>query len=107
MSLNAGQNHRIPLMTLMESSIAEMLAADGCAVIPEFVTADAVAELACECKRRDGAGDFRAAAIGRGADRREQPQVRGDRLLWLDDATATPPEHRLLQALDRLRLALN
>ena len=89
------------------ASVVEQIAAEGCAIVPDFVSATLVAALAAEARRRNAAGEFRAASIGRGADRVERRDVRGDALLWLDEQALAPPERTLCDALEKLRIELN
>jgi len=86
---------------------AEGVAAEGHAIVPGFAAAELVAALAAEARRRNAAGDFRAAGIGRAADRAERRDVRGDALLWLEEQALAPPERTLCDALEKLRLELN
>jgi SM-20-related protein len=87
--------------------VCTAIAADLPAVVPAFLPAPAVAGLAAEARRRDGAGEFRAARVGRGDSRAERDDIRGDRTLWLDEATATAAEAPLWSALEALRAAVN
>jgi SM-20-related protein len=87
--------------------VCQAVAGDQCAIVPEFLPVPIVAALAAEARRRDAAGDFRAARIGRGRDRVERSDIRGDRTLWLDERAPAPAERPLWQALERLRIALN
>lgn len=81
--------------------------ADGIAVEASFIaTADVVA-LATEARRRDAAGDFHDAQVGRGASRIRESTTRGDRILWLDEVSPAAAEMPLWHALSRLRDALN
>jgi SM-20-related protein len=80
---------------------------EGVAIVPRFADEPLVAALAVEAHRRHAAGEFHAAGIGRGAKRAERPDIRGDRIAWLDEHALSPPEHALWTALDALRLALN
>lgn len=89
------------------ASAAERVAAEGHAIVPDFVSAELVAALAAEARRRNAAGDFRAAGIGRGVDRVERRDIRGDALLWLDGLALAPPEVALCGALEKLRVELN
>jgi SM-20-related protein len=89
------------------ASAAERVAAEGHAVVPGFAAVGLVAALAAEARRRNAAGDFRAAGIGRGADRVERRDIRGDSLLWLDAQALARPERSLWDALDSLRVELN
>ena len=98
------------LATVADASIARTcaaVAADSRAVIPEFLPDPLVVALAATARRREAAGEFRAARIGRGMDRVERGDIRGDRTLWLDDQAHDPAERALAQVLERLRVALN
>jgi len=87
--------------------VCAAIAAETVAVIPDFLPAPIVASLAAVARRRDAAGEFRAAGIGRGAIRLERWDIRGDRTLWLDVQASAPAEQALWQVLERLRIALN
>jgi SM-20-related protein len=89
------------------ASAAERVAAEGHAIVPGFASAELVAALAAEARRRHAAGDFRAAGIGRGADRVERRDIRGDALLWLDEQALAAHEQSLFDALEQLRIELN
>jgi SM-20-related protein len=47
------------------------------------------------------------AHVGRGAGRRVLPEIRGDRVRWMDPAGASRGEQRVLERIERLRLAVN
>jgi SM-20-related protein len=87
--------------------IGGAIVAEGFAVVEDFVDATLARALAAEARRRDAAGDFRAAGIGRGSRREQRSDIRGDRILWLEQETPTPPERALWKALETLRRALN
>ena len=89
------------------ASLVEQVAAEGCATVPGLASAELAAALAAEARRRKVAGDFRAAGIGRGADRVERREIRGDSLLWLDEQTLAPPERSLWDLLEKLRIEIN
>jgi len=88
-------------------SVCAAIGNDLPAVVPGFLPAPVVDRLAAEARRRDAAGDFRAARVGRGESRAERIDIRGDRTLWLDEATPTRAEAALWCALEALRAALN
>jgi SM-20-related protein len=88
-------------------SACDAIAAGHCAVVPGFLPEPIVAALAAEARRRDRAGDFRAARVGRGGQREERSDIRGDRTLWLDEWGPAPAEFALWAALGKLRLAMN
>jgi SM-20-related protein len=96
--------------TVADSAVAcvcASIAGGRCAIAPGFLPAPIVAALATEARRRDAAGDFRAARIGRGKDRVERGDIRGDRTLWLDEQAPAPAEIALWHTLETLRIALN
>jgi SM-20-related protein len=96
--------------TDVDSAVARVcasIAGGHCAIVPGFLPAPIVAALAMEARRRDAAGEFRAARIGRGKDRVERSDVRGDRTLWLDEQAPAPAEIALWHTLESLRIALN
>lgn len=83
------------------------IAEQGFAVEPDFLSATAIAAMAVEARRRDAAGEFRPAGIGRDAQRVERHAIRGDRIAWLDADDPSPALQPAAQAFMRLRLALN
>jgi SM-20-related protein len=87
--------------------ICAAISADGQAVAEGFAAPRLVSALRSQIRRRDAAGEFRAAGVGRGAKRLQRPDIRGDRIAWLDEAVLSPPERTLWEALELLRLELN
>jgi SM-20-related protein len=76
-------------------------------VVPGFLPAGETRRLArrgCALARR---GALAPAHVGRGAGRRVLPEIRGDRVRWIDPAGATRGEQRVLERIERLRLAVN
>jgi len=95
---------------VVDSAVARVcasIAGGDCAVVPDFLPAPIASALATEARRRDAAGDFRAARIGRGRDRIVRNDIRGDRTLWLDEQAPAPAEIALWRSLETLRVALN
>jgi|SRR5215472_7160075 len=87
--------------------ICAAVAEEGCAVERDFVAGAVVTALAADARRRDAAGEFRAAGIGRGAERRQNAAIRGDRIAWIDESDADASTRPWWIALERLRAALN
>jgi SM-20-related protein len=83
------------------------IADEGCAIEAEFLSHAAVTALADEARARDAAGEFHAAGVGRGSARVQRSDIRGDRILWLDQGSASAVQQPFWQALDALRAALN
>jgi len=96
--------------TVAESALADVCTAisdDLPAVVPGFLPESAVAALAAEARRRDSAGEFRPARVGRGERRFERADIRGDRTLWLDEIAPARAEQALWSALEALRATVN
>ena len=87
--------------------ICAAIAEEGCAVERDFLTSAVVTALAADARRRDAAGEFRAAGIGRAAERRQNEAIRGDRIAWIDEADGHASMRPWWVALARLRVALN
>src|SRR5690242_13212934 len=87
--------------------IAAAISAQGWAIAESFAAPQLVAALRREMRRREAADEFRAAGVGRGAQRAERPDIRGDRIAWLDEQAFSPPERTLWDALEELRLEIN
>ena len=87
--------------------IRAAIAAAGWAVVERFAAPHLVAALRAEIRRRDAAGEFQVAGVGHGRERVERPDIRGDRIAWLDEASLLPPERTLWEALELVRVELN
>jgi len=91
----------------VELEICAAIERRGWAVEGSFLPQPAIAGLRTEARRRDAAGEFRPAGVGRGASRVERSDIRGDRILWLDEQPRCAAEAALAEALAALRAALN
>ncbi|AKD53631.1 2OG-Fe(II) oxygenase [Spirosoma radiotolerans] len=80
----------IPFETIINGILT-----DGYGVADNFITPDEVAALADQLHQRLSAGKFKAAGTGNEQVSVENA-VRGDEIMWLDDATATPVEKAFL-----------
>ncbi len=87
--------------------ICTAIAKEGCAVEADFLPPATIDALGQDALARDAAGAFHAAGVGRGTERALRSDVRGDRILWLDESACAPVEAPAWNALDALRLALN
>ncbi|HEX4482069.1 MAG TPA: 2OG-Fe(II) oxygenase [Rudaea sp.] len=83
--------------------IADAIHAEGYAVVQTFLGADVVRALADEC--RDA--DLCVTAVGRGANRAEHTEIRGDKTRWLDDVDASAAVRTYFDAMNTLRVELN
>ena len=94
-------------MTSAIDRICAAIANEGCAIEADFLPQATVAALADEAHAQDAAGEFHAAGVGRGSARVQRSDIRGDRILWLDQGSASAVQQPFWQALDALRAALN
>jgi SM-20-related protein len=89
------------------SGIVEALAGPGWCAVPGLVAPAAVEAIASEARGLLGLGRFRPAGVGRGAGLAERPEIRGDRICWVDRASAPPAIGAYLDLVERLRLQVN
>ncbi len=94
-------------VTAATDRICAAIAQEGCAVEADFLPQATIAALAEEARARDAAGEFHAAGVGRGSARMQRSDVRGDRVLWLDQSSAGLVQQPFWRAMDALRRALN
>ena len=95
------------LLTAAIDRTCAAIAKEGYAAEANFLPHATVAALANEARERDAAGEFHAAGIGHGGAHVQRNDIRGDRILWLDQSLASSAQQPLWQALEALRLALN
>ncbi len=87
--------------------IAAALAGPGWCVAEAFLSPAETGTLAAECQALWEEGGFRHARIGVGANLRLRPEIRSDRVHWIDPAAPAPALRPYLERIERLRLALN
>lgn len=75
-------------------------------MVDDFVDPRLLADLRTRCLALNESGALRPARIGRGANERLAPEVRGDFIAWLSEPELDA-EQRLLGRFDELRIALN
>lgn len=83
------------------------LADCGWSVIPGFLSEELLAGMAREEQKLWEAEQFREAAIGRGDGRVLRPEIRSDRIFWLDPATLPPVTGIYWAMIDSLRVYIN
>lgn len=103
----AANTMALPETQTQTEAIAAALAETGWCVTDAFLSPALVAALHDEAQTLLGAGAFHRAGIGRGAALQVRDTVRGDQVLWLDAATATPAQAAYLRAIEGLRQTLN
>lgn len=93
-------------MTEFETWV-EALVRDDYVVVSDALSPALTAQLRQEAAGERDAGAFRAAGIGRGDNFRLRPDIRSDRVLWVDEA-ALPAAGRLFaELIEPLRQAIN
>ncbi len=88
------------------AGLIEQLADRGFGVVDDFVEGPLLTQLRWRCSELQASGALRPAKVGRGADEKLVPEVRGDFIAWLQQPTQGA-EQQLLARLDELRVALN
>lgn len=87
--------------------VVESLVDRGWFVGDGLLPQDTVRGLALEARRLSDEGAFRQAGIGREQGHRIRTDIRGDSILWIDDAYESTPMNSFRIFLDELRLTLN
>ena len=90
----------------LRERIAGELGEAGWSVCPRFLPGEDVRRLREEAEALWREGSFRAAGTGTGAEAGVRPEIRGDRILWLEEPF-TQDQRRYLDELERLRQAIN
>jgi len=97
----------MPQHTDITDHITELLAKQGWAVVPDFIPAPLVTELAHEAQQLKQNGIPRPAGIGKGAERTVNTDIRGDAILWLNEPDLTDAQSKYFASLEELRMASN
>ena len=87
--------------------IAAELADAGWSICADFLPAAQIGALAAELTERCARGEFHRAGIGSGTRHRVEPEIRSDRIHWLEDDAQTAAQKPYFTALDDLRSAIN
>ena len=89
------------------ATVAETLAAQGWCVVPDFMPADVWKPLAEEARRMYAAGGFRLARVGRGEGAKIRPEIRTDRVHWIDPLDPSVLQQASLDRIEEMRLSIN
>ncbi|WP_020394978.1 2OG-Fe(II) oxygenase [Thiolinea disciformis] len=88
------------------TQITQALAEQGWLVLPKFFPTNHVQALRAQALSAWQAGEFHPAAIGQGANKLQNFDIRNDSVLWLESAQGEAVAY-YLDFLEQLRLALN
>ena len=89
------------------SEFAATVLEQGWCIQTDWLPDERIAELTDLVRRHWEQGDFHAAGVGRGAARDIRHDIRGDRILWLDDCSEAVVRRYIKGELESLRLAFN
>ncbi len=87
--------------------VVEDLIKDGWSYNPGFLEAHEIAALASTASKRWEEGKYRQAGIGRGEGMAVRPEIRTDKISWIEESDPCPHVKRYLQFIEALRLAVN
>jgi SM-20-related protein len=87
-------------------AIVNALAEPGWCVTPNFLNVTETSALRMECLAAHASGRFHRAGVGSGVSA-QRADIRGDLVQWIDDTTAGPALHQVLNKFEALRQAVN
>lgn len=89
------------------ANVTGTLSSRGWTVVPDFLDATVVAGLREEAAARKAGGRFRPAAIGRASRVALEPEIRSDRLSWIEPDDRVGAVNAYLMAMEGLRQTMN
>jgi SM-20-related protein len=87
--------------------IVNALEKDGWCVVPGFLELSLWRAIAAEARELYDEGEFRQAGVGRHHTFMIRPEIRNDRVLWLDPASPTRLQAKYLERMEWLRQRIN
>lgn len=84
------------------NKLADRLAADGYAVIDDFLTSSEVDTILTLDTFKNGLTQFKQAGIGKNQNKQINEAIRGDLIHWIDPKTAAAPLLAYLEKLNQL-----
>lgn len=87
--------------------IAADLARQGWCLCPDFLDTQTVSAIRGQAQSQWDSGQYRHAGIGRGDDFVIKPEIRNDRVMWLNPSVEDTPLGRYFRAQEALRQILN
>jgi len=89
------------------SVVVNALAGKGWCIIPDFMPKKVWKPLAVEARQLYEEGSFRLARVGSGDGAKVRPDVRTDRVRWVDPLEASVLQRAYLERIEALRMAIN
>jgi len=89
------------------ATVTKALSGPGWCVIPNFMARKEWQALAAEARQLHKEGSFRLARVGRGDSAKVRPDIRTDRVKWIDPLEPSGLQEVYLQQIKALRLAIN
>lgn len=94
-------------MSVTSSAIIDLLASQGYAVVPDFISDTYATALAAEARRLRDNGAMRRAGVGKGAETSISDSLRGDFIYWLEREQCSELQLHYLDSLEQLRQVVN
>lgn len=88
-------------------NLLQGLAETGYVVIPNFLKLSDTRNLIAECVARSKEGDLRPALVGRGPAKNRQPEIRTDRVRWLEPYDLSESQAVYWEKMEDVRKILN
>ncbi|WP_235941094.1 2OG-Fe(II) oxygenase [Cyclobacterium roseum] len=87
--------------------IAQELYQNGWSITDQYISENFRKELLEEQQDLMYHGQFRHAGVGKGESFSIQPEIRSDKVMWMDEGQLTPLQQAYWDRLENLRLAIN
>ncbi|MDN3669972.1 2OG-Fe(II) oxygenase [Echinicola jeungdonensis] len=88
-------------------SIAENIYEKGYVVVDDFISDDFREELLQEQQEILAHGQFRHAGIGKGNEFQIKPEIRSDKVCWMDHLNLTPLQNHYWNEIEKIREKIN
>jgi len=89
------------------ATVVESLATQGWCEIADFLSPAEWQPMAVEARLMYANGGFRMAGVGHGKGMKIRPEIRSDRVRWIDPLEPSLLQQAWLQRIEALRLAIN
>ncbi|EON76090.1 oxidoreductase, 2OG-Fe(II) oxygenase family [Lunatimonas lonarensis] len=91
----------------INEAIAQAVYEQGWVVVDDYLPEVLRSQLLGEQQELLSEGSFRHAGIGKGESFTIKPEIRSDRVLWMDERALSPVQERYWSLMERLRQAIN